>query len=405
MSASAVRALFATLAWALCALGCGERAPADARAQLVLWHSYRGAEEAALLAALRRFEATRPDLRVRAVSIPYDAFPNKLGVAVPRGNGPDLFVFAHDRVGDWAETGIIEPIGFWADEALIDRFFRTTVSPLVYRGQLYGLPLAFKTLALYYDPGLVPAPPATTDDLVAAAKAARAADPQVWGLGYEVDSLYFHAPWLHGFGGAVYADEDDTVALDSPASAASLAFVRRLLVEEKIIPEEATSALVTALFNDHHLAFVISGPWFKGELAGNDRWAVAPLPTVSETGQPARPFLGVEAVLMSGHSRQKRSAFALMTFLTTDAEAAHRLLEGSQLVANQAPYDDPRAREDAFLRAFRGQVEHSVSLSNRPHMRRVWTPMKTALSQAIVHGQDPLEALRDAAATIQRATE
>ena len=33
---------------------------------------------------------------------------DKLAVAVPRGNGPDLFIFAHDRLGDWATSGLLE---------------------------------------------------------------------------------------------------------------------------------------------------------------------------------------------------------------------------------------------------------------------------------------------------------
>ncbi len=383
-------------------LGCASPEAADPRTRLVLWHSYRGAEVTALEASVQRFEASHPALRVSLVSIPYDAFPNKVTVATPRGNGPDLFIFAHDRVGDWAATGIVEPIGFWATEPLLDRFFRATLAPLVYRGQLFGLPLAFKTLALYRDTSLAPTAPASTEALVSQAQAARAKDPSVWGLAYELDSLYFHAPWLHGFGGSVYADDADTVALDSPAAVASVAFVRRLVAEAKIIPDEVTSALVTTLFKQRKLAYVLSGPWFRSELDGHDGWAVSPLPVVSETGLKAKPFLGVEAVLLSAHGQHKRAAFELMTFLSDDSEALARLTEGGQLVANRAPYDAPAVAQDAFVRAFRAQVEDTVSLSNRPHMRGVWTPMKAALSQAIVHGKAPKAALTTAVQAIER---
>lgn len=386
-------------------LGCSAGDGADDRTRLVLWHSYRGAELAALEAALGRYEAAHPEVKVVPSGIPYDAFPNKVSVATPRGNGPDLFIFAHDRVGDWAAAGVIEPIGFWATEPLLDRFFRSTLSPLVYRGELYGLPLAFKTLALYRDTALAPDAPADTAALIAQAKALRAEDPSVWGLGYELDSLYFHAPWLHGFGGAVYADEQDTLALDSPAAIRSVEFVRGLVAVERIVPEELTSALVTTLFKQRKLAYVVSGPWFRAELAEHGGWAVSPLPTVSESGLKAKPFLGVEGILLSAHSKQKRAAFDLMVFLSQDDEALSRLLQGGQLVANKAAYQDPAVAGDAFVEAFRDQVEDTVSLSNRPHMRGVWTPMKSALSRGIVHGESPADALRDAAAVIRRAAE
>jgi maltose-binding protein MalE len=56
---------------------------------------------------------------------------------------------------------------------------------------------------------------------------------------------------------------------------------------------------------------------------------------------------------------------------------------------------------DAFARAFAQQVEHTVPLSNRPHMRRVWTPVKDALGAAIVRGEDAATALGRAAQAVR----
>ena len=47
------------------------------------------------------------DVEVRPEAIPYDALHTKLATAIPRGHGPDLFVAAHDRVGDWARQGLV----------------------------------------------------------------------------------------------------------------------------------------------------------------------------------------------------------------------------------------------------------------------------------------------------------
>ena len=54
------------------------------------------------------------------VALPFGAFDSKLETAIPRGNGPDLFIAAHDRLGHWAASGLLEPVGFWADEALVE---------------------------------------------------------------------------------------------------------------------------------------------------------------------------------------------------------------------------------------------------------------------------------------------
>lgn len=384
----------------LVAAGCARPAQTEA---LTLWHAYRGGEARALELACARITAARPELAVRLVAIPFDAFVNKVSVAVPNGNGPDLFLYAHDRVGDWAARGLLEPLEFWVDRPQAERFFPRTLDALVYRGSLYGLPMAFKTLALFRDTTRVPEAPTTTDGLAEQVLALRARDPAVQGIAWELDSLYFHAPWLHGFGGAVYRDEQDTLALDSEAAAASLTFVRDWLTRH-IIPEEASSALITSLFRARKLAFAVSGPWFRGELEGHDGWAVSPLPVVSATGRPAMPFLGVEAVMVSAHSARRRKAFELAAALTADELAPLRWQEGGQLPATRAVYNDPGVAADPIASAFRHQVDATVALSNRPHMRQVWTPAKRALSRAIVGGVPPREALAEACREIGSGT-
>lgn len=378
------------------ALGCGAKTRAPG---LVLWHAYRGGEQTALQSAVAAWQA-ESKTPVQLVSIPFDAFANKVSVAIPRGNGPDLLIFGHDRIGDWASRGLLARLGFWLDAPSAEAFFPRTLEALVYRDALYGLPLAFKTLALFHDRGLMPTPPADTDALIAQCKAIRAKNAAHWGVAWEIDSLYFHAPWLHGFGGGVYADERDTLAIDSPAAAASLTFVRSLLMQHRIFPEEATSALITSLFRERKLACVVSGPWFRGELKGHSNWGVAPLPIVNATGRRARPFLGVEAVMVSARSTQKRAAFALAQAITADDAARTRMQSGGQLVANRRAY---AGLTDPIARAFRAQVDDTEPLSNRPHMRRVWTPMQRALSQAIVQGRPPAEALTDARRAIHKA--
>ena len=162
---------------------------------------------------------------------------------------------------------------------------------------------------------------------------------------------------------------------------------------------------MTSLFRQHKLAFVLSGPWFRGELDGVKDWGVAPLPIVSETGLHAQPFLGVEAIFLNAFGQHKRDAFRLMKHLTMNEQALDRLRIGSQLVANQKAYADPAVQNDPFASAFRKQVKQTQPLSNRPHMRTVWTPAKRALSQSISRGRSATESLSEAVESIRRAGE
>ena len=91
--------------------------------------------------------------------MPYDAFADKITAAVPRGKGPDIFIYAQDRLGGWVEAGnTIEPIDFFVDEAIKDRFLPTTVEAMTYRGTSYGLPLNYKVITMIYNKKLVTTP-------------------------------------------------------------------------------------------------------------------------------------------------------------------------------------------------------------------------------------------------------
>ena len=75
---------------------------------------------------------------------------------------------------------------------------------LRFDGGLYGLPLALKTVALFYNTALVETPPRTTDELVAIAE--RLTDPERgrFGLAYSYGDFYYHSALMNAFGGSVF---------------------------------------------------------------------------------------------------------------------------------------------------------------------------------------------------------
>jgi arabinogalactan oligomer/maltooligosaccharide transport system substrate-binding protein len=380
----------------------GAGLPARAK-PLVLWHAYRAAERAALETTVRRWnEGGRgKDPKIKLLAVPYDAFPDKISAAIPRGHGPDLFIFAHDRVGDWAESKVIEPIEFWMTEKHADQFLFKAIDALCYKDSLYGLPMAFKSTALFYNKALVARPPRTTKELVAVGRKLTDVKTGNFGLVYDNVKLYFHAPWLFGFGGQIF-DDKGKVRINTDQAARAMAFARALGGPGGIVPPEASSTLTTTLFNKGKAAMAISGPWLLGELSPKLRVGVAVLPKVSATGRPAGPFLGAEGVMISAKCRRKPAAFRAMTFLTSDAMAVLRALSARQPVANHAPWKDKRVLKDPVLTAFREQLNTARVMPGTPQMRLVWSPYDMALQKVISGRAAPRAALKEAEAEVRR---
>lgn len=356
---------------------------------VLIWHAYRDAERAAFDKLIGAWNEKQPHIQVKALAVPFDALIDKMQVAIPRGNGPDLVVFAHDKIGTWARDKLIQPLAGWATGDRLGRFLPQTVKPLVFESAIYGLPLAFKSLVLFYNRAMIAKAPATLDELVTMAKAHTDDKDGRFGLAYDAADLYTHAAFLHAFGGSVYDDKAGKLTIDTPAAVQAVNAVRKLHATDKVLPKGMSAFVITAMFNDGKVPFVLNGPWFVAEIDKSVKWAIAPLPTVAE-GKPLRPYLGSEAVMLSAKTKVKDAALTIMDYLTSDEAALLRLSEGKQMVANKKIYENAEWSKDPIIRVFRAQADVSVPMSNAVAAGLAWQPYSNALRK-IIFGGEPAE--------------
>lgn len=367
---------------------------AAAQKEIVIWHAYRGAEKTAFEKVVDQFNKSHTGIKATTLAVPYDAFADKITAAVPRGKGPDVFIYAQDRLGGWVAAGnTVEPIDFFLDAATKGRFLGTTLQAMTYQGNVYGLPLNYKVITLIYNKKLVPKPPKTSAEMATLAKSLTNAASGKFGVAYAYNDFYYHAAVMNGFGGGVFDGRKPTLN-----SAPNVKAAETLMswLGQGFLPAEPSTALITALFNQGKAAMVFSGPWFLGEISGVD-FGLAPLPTLSEAGgKPMRPWITVEGVYIATPSKNKDAAYEFVKYVT-DAPAAKTLaLEGRQSPANKAVYSDPQVAADPILKAFRQQVDVAIPMPNLPEMTMVWTPATTAMNTIVKKAATPKAALDQA---------
>jgi arabinogalactan oligomer/maltooligosaccharide transport system substrate-binding protein len=365
-------------------------------ADLVVWHAYRAEEKEALEKVVAAFNASpaAKGNRVTTLAVPYDAFADKISAAVPRGKGPDIFIYAQDRLGGWIEAGnTVEPIDFFLEKETKARFIPTTMEAMTYRSTVYGLPLNFKVITMIYNKKLVTIPPKTSAELVATAKKLTNRPAGKFGLAYSFADFYYHAALMNGFGGRVFGPGNKPI-LNNPENIRSLELLMKWFDSDRILPAEPSTALITSLFNGGKAAIVFSGPWFLGEIAQSVSYGLAPLPNLVEAGgKPMRPWMTVEGVLIAAPSKNKEAAYEFAKFLTDVPAAKIMALEGRQTPANQGVYSDPKVAADPVLAAFRKQVEVAVPMPNVPEMTMVWSPATTAMNTITKKAATPKAAM------------
>ncbi len=369
---------------------------------VTLWHSYRDDERKALDTLVAQWNKLQPGVQIQALAVPFDAIIDKFQVATPNGNGPDLIIMAHDKIGLWARDGLLQPLGDFASKDRLGRFLPNTVKPLVFDKAIWGLPLAFKSVALFYNRKLVPEPPKTLAQLIEVGKGFTSEKTESFGLAYDASDLYFHAPFLYGEGGKVWDEEAKKITIDTPEAIKAAELVRDFYTKAKILPKGVSGFVVTAMFNDGKTPFTIQGPWFISEIGKDIDWGVAVLPEI-EPGKPLRPYLGSEAVLLTKQSKVRDAALKVIDYLTSDEAALTRLEQGHQMVANVKIYENPRLLEKPVVRVFHAQAETSVPMPTALEPSVAWAPYSAALRKIIFSGADPKTALAEAQATADQA--
>ncbi|MEZ4379852.1 MAG: extracellular solute-binding protein [Nannocystaceae bacterium] len=353
-------------------------APASADdAPIQLWHAYRGAEEDALNALLARHrEAGGPP--VETLAVPYDAFGSKLGSSIPLGEGPDLYIDSHERLGDYRVRGIVAPVGdaFAGPEG----YRAKAVEAVTLDGDIWGLPLSQKCVALFVNKALLKEVPDTLEGIAAL-------QPElpegVFALAYEAQGAYAHAAILGAFGGSLLGPDDSFGFVGEPA-VRSLDFVQSL-IDRGAVPSDADGALVTNLFRAGKAATAISGPWLAADLAQSDvDYRVVVLPTIDAAGgAPMRPLLTVEAVMLSPQGAARPEVRALAELLAGPEAAALRQEKARTLTARS---DVPLPPGDELLAAFAAQAEVATPMPTAPAMRATWEPANRAI-KAFLRGE------------------
>lgn len=350
--------------------------------QLVVWHD----KEDAVIDALQAYLAEAvPDLEV--VFEKKTSLTDSLKLV---GNdpsaAPDLFIFAHDKIGVFAEMGILAPIGDFIEEGTLDTYLPMTLEAATYHDTLYQLPLYFETLLFLYNRRymLDDQVPASTDALLAYME--QNTGRGRYGFVEQHSTAYYAAAWIHGFGGSII-DEAGTPFPDAQAVKDALEYHLQFVA---LMPGETEYSTVNTLFLEGKADATIGGPWMvpSARQAGIDL-GFAGMPIVDATGQALAPYSGVQGIHVLKFAAQNKTEAVktLLTALTDPAIGTALALASGCAPANAVCYEDAAVAEDALVQSMRATAEIAVPMPNIPEMDVMWTVVSNLLTDVNLSGK------------------
>ncbi|WP_269532055.1 maltose/maltodextrin ABC transporter substrate-binding protein MalE [Chitinimonas sp. BJYL2] len=332
------------------------------------------------------------------VEHPVDA-PDKFQQAAGAGKGPDIFCWAHDRVGEWAKAGLIVPLrpGKTVRDAIEDSAWKA----FSYQGKTWGYPIAIEAIGLIYNKALVKTPPKTFDEVIKLDRelAVQGKKAILW----DYNKSFFTWPMLAGAGGQIFGRDAKgeldprQVGVNAPGAVQATELLASMIRDGQM-PKGARYAEMEAYFARGDLAMMISGPWAwdNARKVGID-YGVAAIPAVVP-GKPSKPLVGVVGCMVTAPSKVKDIAreFLEQHMLKPDSLKLINADVPLGVPANKAFYQE--LASNPHIRATMENARAGEPIPNIPETGRFWTALDAAL-EAVTNGlQSPKDALDGAAA-------
>jgi len=319
-------------------------------------------------------------------------------IAIPAGEGPDIYLGVHDWLGALIDSGLAAPIDI-GDKAA--EFVPSTLEAFTYTdGKLYGLPYASENLGFFYNTDLVQTVPTTWDGVLEVARTLKAEGKIEYAIAISSGPLYNALPIQTAFGGYVFGKDANgawnpqDVGIDSAGEIAAVAWMRAA-VEEGLMPNTFDYETAHSLFETGKIPFLMAGPWAL------DRIRASGVPYAVATSFPGDgvPFSGVQGFFVNPYSENVLLAQAFLTEYIATENVMQQLADtGNRPSAFKSVLEKTT---DPDLKAMGQAGVNAIPMPNIPEMGSVWSAADNGITLGVTGQQTPEAAMTDAANQIR----
>lgn len=292
---------------------------------------------------------------------------------------PDMYIFAHDKIGVYVEMDILAPITDIIPEYELDQYIDKTIEAAKYKGEIYQLPIYYETLVFMYNRRYMSDDevPKTTEDLYA--YMLETTKGGHYGFVEQHSTPYYASGWINGFNGKIL-NENAEPELDSVNVIDALEYHKKFT---ELMPGETEYATVNTLFKEGMAHSTIGGPWLIPTVkqAGIDV-GIAPMPVINATGQPISPYVGVQGIhILKNTVKNKKEAAQKVLRALMDSEIEIELAKATGCApALTVCYEDENVKSDEIVMAMKETSEYAVPMPNMPEMDVMWTVVGNLLT-------------------------
>lgn len=321
---------------------------------------------------------------------------DKTTSAIPAGQGPQMFQWAHDWVGDYYQRGFVIDQSDSLNLSL-DQFTGAAANAVQTDDAVVGLPFSAETVTLIYNTDIVDSPPESFAEMESTMESHHDPDNGQYGLAWPVDP-YFVSGVGQAFGGQYFdASQDDPVGLDSEETIRGFEFLVDNLFQ--YMPNDPGYEPQQVAFLEGNAAFAVNGPWYLAALRDSDtNFEVTTFPSLE--GGEFTPLSGIKmwyfSKAMEADDANTAAAREFIEWFVTNED--HLLTRAEE--QGHIPVLSTLAGSDDLpgpVRAYSQAVDQGIPMPTDPRMNDVFAAMGDPVTQLFNGSLSPEEALTSAA--------
>ena len=254
---------------------------------LSYWNGFTGGDGPFMEELVKKFQEENENITIKANTIQWGDFYQRVPAAVQAGQGPDVGVMHLDQLATHAARNIIVPVDNLAEGiGLSEEDFTPEIwEAAIYKGERYGIPLDVHSLAMFYntehfEKAGISEPPTDEASFMEALDKLQEAGydepfwmPTLW----PSHLIFLSLMWQQGE--QPYGDGTEA-NFDSEAGVAALEWQRSMVEEGYSPPNVAIDAQYVA-FKNGDTSITWDGIWQINDLEANEfPYGIAPIPAI-----------------------------------------------------------------------------------------------------------------------------
>lgn len=384
----------------------------SAPVEIEYWQYELASKTALVNELIPEFQEANPSITVKHVNFPYDDFRQQVAAAVQAGEGPDVLNVYYGWLPSYVQQQLVVALPeeiFPAEQ--IEADFFPMVQTAKQDGIYFALPTAVRTLALFYNKGILEAagktPPTTWDELVDVAMATvKKNGDEFETVGFTWDLTgqghnYWREALIRQNGSTPMTEDNRTITWNTTEGVEAFDWMTALLMEHKVTQNGFYTDGQTA-FGSGFAALHVDGSYRVGSYR-NDfpdlDYGIVPLP--ANVAQASFASFWCNTITRNAAEGDKQIAAAKWIDFLASEDVQRRWTPAiGELPARVSLASDPALMEDEHLAPFIESLDFSYAtfMVNEADLRQA---VLDAFDQVTLNGMDSATAIQEAQDKVQ----